>query len=291
MSPAEARAAAQGFRALAGEPEPVADVIDRTFPGPASPVPVRIYTPNGTPTGASGGPFPCLVYYHGGGWVFGDLDGVDSICRAVANRAGCKVVSVDYRLAPEHKFPAPFDDCYAALKWVANHGSEIGVDARRLAVGGDSAGGNLAAAVTIKARDERGPAIRHQVLVYPVTNHDFGTASYSSNAEGYLLTRAMMRWFWNHYLSSAEDGRNPCASPLIAQSLADLPPALVLTAEFDPLRDEGEAYAARLENAGVNVRLKRYEGLIHGFWQMPGVFPIALDAAADVASDLRAAFA
>ncbi|MBM3769976.1 MAG: alpha/beta hydrolase [Acidimicrobiia bacterium] len=287
MSPVDARVAAQGFRALSGDPEPVAEVVDLTIPGPGGPLPARVYTP----TGAAGGRLPCLVYYHGGGWVFGDIEGVDAINRAVANRAGCKVLSIEYRLAPEHKFPAPLDDCYAALTWVAANGPQVGVDTTRLAVGGDSAGGNLAAAVTLRARDERGPALRYQVLVYPVTDHDFGTVSYRENGDNYLLTRDMMQWFWNHYLSDAAEGHQALASPLKAGSLAGLPPALVITAEFDPLRDEGEAYAARLKDAGVRVRQKRFAGQIHGFWQMVGVFPTALEAAGDVAADLKVAFA
>jgi acetyl esterase len=284
---AEARAASEGFRALAGEGEAVADASDRTIPGPAGPIPVRVYTPAGGP----GGALPCLVYYHGGGWVLGDLEGVDAICRAVANSAACKVVSVDYRLAPEHKFPAPLDDCYAALTWVAGSGASIGVDPGRLAVGGDSAGGNLAAAVTLRARDERGPRVRHQLLVYPVMSHDFDTPSYTRNGENYLLTREMMRWFWAQYLNHAGEGDHPLASPLKAASLADLPPAYVVTAEFDPLCDEGEAYAARLRDAGVPVRHRRYGGQIHAFWQMPGLFPAALEAAAEAAAELRAALA
>ncbi len=286
MSPADARQAAEGFRALAGEPETVADVTDRTIPGPGGDIPVRIYTPAGGGTALG-----CLVYYHGGGWVLGDIEGVDTICRAVANRAGCKVISVEYRLAPEHKFPAPFDDCYAALEWVAANGASIGVDSSKLAVGGDSAGGNLAAAVALKARDAGGPALRHQLLVYPVTNHDYGTESYSVNGDGYLLTLDMMTWFWDHYLSSAEDGRNPLASPLAAADLSGLPPAFVITAEFDPLRDEGEAYAAKLVDAGVKVSHQRFDGQIHAFWQMPGVFPAALAAADQAAGHLKAAFA
>ncbi len=286
MSPADARQAAEGFRALAGEPEPVADVTNRTIPGPGGDIPVRIYTPAG-----GGSSLPCLVYYHGGGWVLGDIEGVDTICRAVANRAGCKVVSVEYRLAPEHKFPAPFDDCYAALEWVAASGDGIGVDSSKLAVGGDSAGGNLAAAVAIKARDDGGPALRHQLLVYPVTNHGYGTESYSVNGDGYLLTLDMMTWFWDHYLNSADDGRNPLASPLAASDLSGLPSAFVITAEFDPLRDEGEAYAAKLAEAGVKVSHQRFDGQIHAFWQMPGVFPAALEAADQAATHLKAAFA
>ncbi|MEZ5407032.1 MAG: alpha/beta hydrolase [Acidimicrobiales bacterium] len=286
MSPADARLAAEGFRALAGEPEPVADVTNRTIPGPGGDIPVRIYTPAG-----GGSSLACLVYYHGGGWVLGDIEGVDTICRAVANRAGCKVVSVEYRLAPEHKFPAPFDDCYATLEWVAANGDSIGVDTSKLAVGGDSAGGNLAAAVALKARDAGGPALCHQLLVYPVTNHDYGTVSYSDNGDGYLLTQDMMKWFWDHYLNDAEEGRNPLASPLAASDLSGLPSAFVITAEFDPLRDEGEAYAAKLAEAGVNVSHQRFDGQIHAFWQMPGVFPAALEAADKAAAELKAAFA
>jgi len=287
MSPAEARLAAEGFRAMAGEPEEVADVSDRTIPGPGGDIPIRVYTP----AGAGSAALPCLIYYHGGGWVLGDIIGTDTICRAVANRTGCKIVSVEYRLAPEHKFPAPLDDCYAALEWVAASGGSIRVDTGRLAVGGDSAGGNLAAAVALRARDEGGPALRMQLLIYPVTNHDFDTASYQENGAGYLLTQDMMKWFWDHYLNSADEGKRAVVSPLRADNLRGLPRAFVLTAEFDPLRDEGEAYAERLREAGVEVAHKRYEGQIHAFWQMPGVFPAALKAADDSAAELKAAFA
>jgi acetyl esterase len=210
---------------------------------------------------------------------------------ALANRAGCKVVSIDYRLAPEHKFPAPLDDCYAALQWLAANGSAHVIDTSKLAVGGDSAGGNLAAAVALRSRDEKGPPLCFQLLVYPVTHHDFGTASYSENAEGYLLTKATMEWFWNHYLRDANDSKNPLVSPLLARDLRGLPPAVVYTAEFDPLRDEGEAYAACLTAAGVSVTLKRFQGQIHGFWGMPAVFPAAMEAVNDAAMHLRKAFA
>jgi acetyl esterase len=285
LSPPEAREAAEGFAALAGPGEDVAEVTDRSVPGPGGEVPVRVYRPANAPA-----PAPCLVYFHGGGWVIGTLDSTDTICRAVANRAGCVVVSVDYRLAPEHPFPAPLDDCYAALVWVAEHGTELGTDTTRLAVGGDSAGGNLAAAVALRARDENGPALRLQLLVYPVTDHGYDTASYRENGEGRLLTTDMMRWFWDHYLGSSGQGGNPLASPLRAADLAGLPPALVLTAEYDPLRDEGEAYAARLAEAGVPVTQTRYAGQIHAFWQMPGTFPAALEAADQAAAELRRAF-
>jgi acetyl esterase len=285
MSPEDARVAAEGFRDLAGEPEDVADVRDTVVPGPGGDIPVRVYTPRGD------GPFGCLVYYHGGGWVLGDIQGLDSTCRALANAAGCVVVSVEYRLAPEHKFPAPFDDSYAALEWVAANAGSLDVDASKLAVGGDSAGGNLAAAVALKARDAGGPRLALQLLVYPVTNHDYSTPSYSDNGDGYLLTLDMMKWFWDHYLATAEDGANPLASPLLAPDLGGLPPAVVYTAEFDPLRDEGEAYAARLREAGVRVTSNRFDGQIHAFFQMLGVFPAARQAIDAAGAELRSAFA
>ncbi|MGF1599761.1 MAG: alpha/beta hydrolase [Acidimicrobiales bacterium] len=285
LSPPEAREAAKGFAELGGEGDEVADQSDRTIPGPAGEIPVRVYTPAGD------GPFPCLVYLHGGGWVLGDLDGVNAICRSVAARAGCVVVSVDYRLAPEHKHPAPLDDCYAAVQWVADHGDEIGVDGSRIAVGGDSAGGNLSAAVALRARDENGPALALQLLVYPVTDHRRDSASYAENGDGYLLTRDMMTWFWDHYLNDADEGAHHLVSPLLADDLSGLPPAVVFTAEFDPLRDEGEAYADRLTEAGVAVTRKRFDGQIHAFWQMMAVFPAASEAADLAAAELRKAFA
>lgn len=286
MSPPDAREAAQGFLELAGPGEEVGDVTEQSIPGPGGDITVRIITPAET----ADGPLPCLIYYHGGGWVIGDLDTLDTTCRSLANKSGSKIVSVGYRLAPEHKFPAPLDDCYAALRWVADNGAKIGVDPDRLAVGGDSAGGNLAAAVAIRARDEGGPALRYQVLVYPVTNHSFDTPSYQENADGYLLTKDMMVWFWDHYLDSDSDGQNPLASPLLADDLSGLPPAIVLTGEFDPLRDEGEAYAAKLSEAGVPVTQRRYDGQIHAFWQMPLVFLSAHQAIDQVADELRKAF-
>ena len=284
MSPADARVAAEGFVALGGPGEEMAEVSERTIPGPHGDIPIRIYRPE------PGESAPCLVYYHGGGWVIGTPDSTDAICRAVAKRAGCVVVSVDYRLSPEHKFPIPLDDCFAATRWVADNAAELGVDPNRIAVGGDSAGGNLAAAVSIRARDEGGPALRMQLLVYPVTNHDFSTPSYAENGEGNLLTTDMMRWFWDHYVNGPEDSANPLCSPLRAEDLSNLPPAFVITAEYDPLRDEGEAYAAALTKAGVSVTHTRYDGMIHAFWQMVAVFPQATVAADQASEALRKAF-
>ncbi|MDY7103287.1 MAG: alpha/beta hydrolase [Actinomycetota bacterium] len=282
MSPTEAREVAAALADLGGPGEDVGSVEDRTIPGPGGQIPIRIYSP------LAPGPHAVLVYFHGGGWVLGDLDTLDPACRALCNATPIVVVSVDYRLAPEHAFPAPLDDCVAATQWVAANAASIGADPTRLAVGGDSAGGNLAAAVTLRARDAGGPAISYQALIYPVTDHDLGTESYSVNGDDYFLTRDMMGWFWDHYLGGGGDGSDPLASPLRAPRLDGLPPATVLTAEFDPLRDEGEAYAARLRDAGVSVRVHRYDGQIHGFWQMGGVMPAAKEAVAEVAGDLRA---
>ena len=258
--PADVRARMAEFPRPEGEE--VGSVEDRTIPGPAGEIPVRIYTPRDAP----GGPLPAIVWFHGGGWVIGNLDSADYACRMVTNASGCKLISVDYRLAPEHKFPAAADDCFAATQWVAANAASIGVDGARIAVGGDSAGGNLAAVVSQLAKVAGGPTILYQVLIYPVTDHGVDTASYADNAEGYLLTRDSMVWFWGHYLNSEADGADLKASPLRAADLAGLPPALVVTAEFDPLRDEGEAYAKRLKEAGVPVTQIRYEGQIHGFF-------------------------
>lgn len=270
--------------AMAGVPEEVGKVENRTIPGPAGDIPVRIYTPNGE------GPYPALVYFHGGGWVIGDLDLVDVTCRLLTNRTECTVISVDYRLAPEHKFPAPLEDAYAATKWVAEHGSTIGVDPTRIAVGGDSAGGNLAAAVSLMAKDNGGPQISLQLLVYPNLNYAFDTESYLEFEDGYLLSNKDLKWFWNHYLRNAEDGKNPYVSPLIAEDLGGLPPALVITAEYDQLRDEGEAYGKRLQEAGVQTEITRYEGMIHNFFLMPAVFKQGMEAIEQSARALKQAF-
>ena len=285
LTPEQARELILQMRELAGPPEPVAGVEDSMIPTPDGQIPVRIYTPEGS------GPFPVLVYFHGGGWVIGSVDTIDPPCRALANAAGCVIVSIDYRLAPEDKFPAAPEDCYAATRWVAEYAAGISADPSRMAVGGDSAGGNLAAVVALMARDRGGPPLAYQLLVYPVTNYDFSTASYEENGEGYLLTKNAMVWFWDHYLRTEEDGAHPYASPLRAPDLRGLPPALVITAEFDPLRDEGEAYARRLQEAGVPVALKRSDGMIHGFWQMGGVLDQGKKVLADRAAALRSPLA
>ena len=285
LSPEQARRQMEMRRAAAPPGDPVAHVEDRAIPGPAGDIPIRIYTPEAS------GTLPVLVYFHGGGWVIGSIETHDATSRALANAAGCIVVSVDYRLAPEHKFPAAAEDAYAATKWVAESAAALGGDPRRIAVGGDSAGGNLAAAVCLMARDRGGPSLAYQVLIYPVTDYSFDTPSYRENAEGYLLTKDSMGWFWNHYLRDESDGRNPYASPLRAESLAGLPPALIITAEFDPLRDEGEAYADRLREAGVPVACSRYDGMIHGFVGLATVLDKGKLAVGEAAGALRAAFA
>jgi acetyl esterase len=285
LAPDEARRRNAANAQAMGPAEPVAEVRDRTVPGPGGPIPIRVYVPEGT------GPFPALVYFHGGGWVIGSIATHDVTCRQIANAAGCMVVSVDYRLAPEHKYPAAVDDAYAATAWVFEHAASIGADPRRVAVGGDSAGGNLAAAVSLMARDRASFRPVLQLLIYPILNHDLDTPSYLENADGYLLTRDTMRWFWQCYLRRAEDGRDPYASPLRAEDLRGLAPALVITAEYDPLRDEGEAYAARLRDAGVPVALTRYDGMIHAFFRRTELFDQARVAMQEVADALRRAFA
>jgi acetyl esterase len=282
----EARATIRALAAAAGAPETVARIENRAVPGPRGDIPVRVYTPQGR------APFPVLVYLHGGGWVIGSLDTHDPLCRYLANAAGCVVVSVDYRLAPEHPYPAAPEDAYAATRWVAANAEAVGGDPSRLAVGGDSAGGNLSAVVALMARDRGGPRLVFQLLVYPVTDAPSSDhASYRENAEGYLLTRAAMDWFWDHYCAERADRADPYLCPLCAKDVSRLPPALVITAEFDPLRDEGEAYAARLREAGGRVELRRYPGMIHGFFSMGALLTQARAATAEAAAALRAAFA
>jgi acetyl esterase len=297
MTVPQAREATAAFLDLQPPPEDVASVVDRTVPGPAGEVPVRIYTPgrgersDGGSSEDGDGPKGVLVYFHGGGWVIGNLETVDGPCRTLANAADVVVVSVDYRLAPEHRHPAAFEDCWAATEWVAAHAAEIGADPARLAVGGDSAGGQLAAAVSLTARDRGGPAIAFQLLIYPVTDFAFDTPSHSENAEGYLLQRATMQWFWAHNLGATDPGKDQTAFPARADSYVGLPPAFVATAEFDPLRDEGEAYAKALDAAGVEVTAQRYDGMIHGFLWTLGATPSGARMVDDAVAAMRPALA
>ncbi|MBV8730759.1 MAG: alpha/beta hydrolase, partial [Acidobacteriia bacterium] len=266
--------------AMAAPFQEVARVEDRTVPGPGGPIPVRIYWPE-----LHGG-LPALVYFHGGGWVLGNIESVDRTCRALARSSGSVVVNVEYRLAPEHQFPAAAEDAYAVTDYVASHPEAFGCDAQRIAVGGDSAGGNLAAVVCLMARDRGGPPIAFQLLVYPLTDYDDARPSSHEYAEGYFLTQAAVRYFWDQYVASPEEGRQPYASPLNAASFAGLPPAMIITAECDPLRDQGEVYARRLAEAGVPVELRRYDGAIHVFFQMSGALDTGKRALADAGAAL-----
>jgi len=285
LPPTEARkAAAEGLKPVGGNPEPMASVENLRIHGAESEIPVRVYTPEVK------APRPAMVYFHGGGWVVCDLDTHDVVCRAIAQRAGAVVVAVDYRLAPDHKFPAAVVDAYAATTWVAENAERLGIDPKRISVGGDSAGGNLGTVVSMMSRENSGPTIALQALVYPVTDlSSFETPSYREFAENHHLTKRQMEWFRGHYLASPEDGRNIYASPLLARDLRGLPPALIITAECDPLRDEGEAYAKRLEGAGVAVTCTRYPGMIHPFFSWTGAIPQSLDAIQQVADAVRTA--
>ena len=263
----------------------VAKVEDRSVSWRDAEVPVRIYTPAGT------GPFPILIWCHGGGMVVGDLETADATARHLTVETGCVTVSVDYRLAPETKFPGACDDCYAAAVWASDNAASIQGDAARMAVGGDSAGGNLAAVVAQMARDRANPDLAFQLLVYPMTSLDFETPSYVDNADGYLLTRDSMKWYWDQYLGASDDPNHPYAVPSRAGSFKNLPPALVITAQFDPLRDEGEAYAKNLEAAGVPTTHSRYDGMIHGFFGMSGAVDKAGQAVSEAAAAMKKAFA
>jgi len=262
----------------------VKKVVDRKIPGPDGEISIRLYYPDGD------APFATLVYFHGGGWVIGDLDTHHGFCHALAKTSGCLVVAVDYRLAPEHRYPAAVEDAYAATTWVAENSELIQVDPDRFAVCGDSAGGHLAAVVSLMARDRKGPRIDLQILIYPITDCSFDTPSYEENREGYMLTRDLMKWFWNHFINIESEADDPYVSPLRAESFRDLPPALILTAEYDPLRDEGEAYAEKLQGAGVNATLTRYPGMIHAFIRMTAQLDKANVALGQVAGMLRSVF-
>jgi acetyl esterase len=287
LSPKEARQLFRETRpASTPTPPAIGLVRDLAADGPFGPIPLRLYRPADA---AATTPLPVLVYFHGGGWVIGDLDTHDVLCRQLTAEAGVSVVSVDYRLAPEHKFPAAVDDAWAATRWIVAHAAELGVDAGRVAVGGDSAGGNLATVVALLARDHGGPAIAWQALLYPVTDVSTETQSYRDCSEGFLLTRESMRWFFDQYLSAEADAADWRVSPLRARSLAGLPPALIVTAGFDPLRDEGEAYAIALRNAGVRVDAICYGGMIHGFVPMGRLIDTGNRAVSHVAGSLRQA--
>lgn len=274
--------------ALAPPPSQVAKIENVHASGPAGPIPVRLYRALGTADDAR---LPVLVYFHGGGWTIGDLDTHDVVCREFANRAHCAVASVDYRLAPEHKFPAAVEDAIAATHWIGRMADSLGLDPARVAVGGDSSGGNLAAVVAITLRDAGGPPLAMQVLIYPATDMAADRESHMLFAEGYMLTREAILWFTANYLRGPDDVADWRASPLRARDLAGVAPAYVMTAGFDPLLDEGKAYADRLLEAGVPVTHECFEGMIHGFVTMGGVIAAAHHAIDRAATGLRQAFA
>lgn len=279
------RAAYDGVVALSGEAVELAEVEDRTIPGPAGPIPIRIYRPS------LGEALPVCLYFHGGGFVIGSLTSHDPICRELAAAAGVTVIAVDYRLAPEHVFPAAVEDCWAATQWVASHGDELSVDASRLAAAGDSAGGNLAAVVTLRARDAGGPAISFQLLIYPATSHDEFPSRSHPDTQTIFLNVELMRWFWEHYVTDDVDPASPDISPILAEDLSGLPTAWVITAECDPLRDEGEAYAKRLRESGVAVEYRHVDAMPHAFFHMCGALPAAKAALTEAAEALGKALA
>ena len=297
---AQARAAHdRETEVMSGPGEEVADVRELEIPGPGGSLRVRLYTPleARTPAGAAGaaaadttGGLPLVAYLHGGGWAVGTLDAFDPLCRALANASGALIASIDYRLAPEHPFPAAPDDARAAVRWLAAHAAELGADPARLAIAGDSAGGNLAAVTARRLRDDGGPPLRFQALVYPVCDSGLNSPSYRANGSGFGLSAESMKRYWELYLDGA-DGRQPDASPLQADDLAGLPPALVLTVRCDVLRDEGESYARALESAGVPVTISRYDGAVHGFFRWLAKAELSRRAVAEVGAALRAALA
>lgn len=272
------------FMTLGGPGPDVAKTEDRTIPGPAGDIPIRIHWPSGDAN------LPIVAFFHGGGWTIGTIQTHDAIAKQLCVGAKAIVVNVEYRLAPENKFPAAADDAFAAVQWLAAHAGEIGGDASRLAVAGDSAGGNLSAVTALRARDEGGPPLAFQLLIYPVTDSRMDTESYVENGSGYFLTAETMRNFWGNYLANPAEAVNPYASPMHAEDLAGLPPALVITAGYDPLRDEGEAYAARLRAAGVAADASRYEGSIHAFFGLTNLFAASDRAVKEACDALRVAF-
>ena len=283
LTPDVGRQMISGMLAARPAGEAVAQVEERLIPGPALPIPVRIYRPTGA------GPFPVLVFLHTGAWILGGLDLQDPLCRRITNRAGCLVVSVDYRLAPEHPFPAALEDSFAATQWVATHAAEFGGDPHLIAVGGDSAGGNMAAVVSIMARDQGGPPLVLQMLLFPATDFRLNTPSIEEFADSYnSVSKAEMIWIIRHYLPNAADITHPLASPMLTPDLSGLPPAFIMTAEYDGLRDDGELYGQRLRAAGVPTQVSRYDGMIHDFldlFEEPGTRGVN-----EIAAALRSAF-
>lgn len=270
----------QSRPALAGPVEPVHEVINRFIPGPTADLPIRIYRPT------SHNSAPAIVYFHGGGWVLNFLDIYDASLSRLANQTGATIISVNYQKAPEHPFPTPFDDCYATLEWVIAHAGELRIDTARIGVAGDSAGANLASGVALKARDNH-IALAFQLLIYPCNGRDFETDSYLNNATGYGLSTQAMRWFWEQYLQSSEDHFNPYAVPMQASTFEGVAPAIIITAQYDPLLSDGEQYAQLLQRDGVSVFYKEYAGMIHGFFTNMAVTPTAREAIDLVAVEIK----
>ena len=270
----------QSRPALAGPVEPVHEVINRFIPGPTADLPIRIYRPT------SHNSAPAIVYFHGGGWVLNFLDIYDASLSRLANQTGATIISVNYQKAPEHPFPTPFDDCYATLEWVIAHAGELRIDTARIGVAGDSAGANLASGVALKARDNH-VALAFQLLIYPCNGRDFETDSYLNNATGYGLSTQAMRWFWEQYLQSSEDHFNPYAVPMQASTFEGVAPAIIITAQYDPLLSDGEQYAQLLQRDGVSVFYKEYAGMIHGFFTNMAVTPTAREAIDLVAVEIK----
>jgi acetyl esterase len=264
-----------------GKAEPLKSIEHKYFSGPSADLPIAIYRPEGA------GLLPAIVMFHGGGWVAGNLQLNAVQHQLMATDTGAVVISVNYQKAPEHKFPIPLDDCFATLEWVSANAKALGINPDLIGVAGDSAGGNLAAAVALRARDEKGPKVAFQILIYPATDHNFDYPSMIENSPNYLLSSEAMRWYWDQYVNSPEDYKNPYVIPMVSSDLSGLPPAIIITAEYDPLLDEGEAFAKRLKSAGNSVVLHRYEGVIHGFMLMQGFLTDARDASKKIGEELR----
>jgi acetyl esterase len=270
----------QSRPALAGPPEPILSIENRFIPGPTADLPIRIYRPISNPSA------PAIVYFHGGGWVLNFLDIYDASLTALANRSGATIISVNYQKAPEHPFPIPFDDCFATLEWVLANAELLKIDSQSVAVAGDSAGANLASAVALKARDKK-IKIAYQILIYPCNERSFESPSYLKNATGYGLSTQAMQWFWDQYLQGNDHNRNPYAIPARAETFKDVAPAIILTAQYDPLLSDGEQYAELLRGAGITVSYREFQGMIHGFFTNLAVTPTALDAIAFVAQQIK----
>ena len=279
---ASSRRLRMGRVAISGTPEPIYQVEHKFIAGPTSDLPIRIYRPSAQ------GPLPAMVYFHGGGWVFNTLDMFEQCLRSIANKGNFIIVAVAYQKAPEHPFPIPFDDCYATTKWVFENAESLGIDPKKIGVCGDSAGANLASAVALKARDEGDLSLAFQALIYPCNDYEMKYESATENATGFGLTTKGMRWFWEEYLQSELDKHHPYAVPITAESLKDLPPAIIVTAEYDPLLDDGYNYAEALKDAGVFTIYREYAGLIHGFMIMATVTPEAVIAQHNLADEINA---